>query len=591
MLNFFGRFKPSRGVEMKMLFRPLLISTFLFLILTNLSFAQTMPLPTGLQPFMDLTSGQTPILSSDPAAAMPFGISSGETLQVDLGLVAPSGPADLSILMNWSGMPDSFFWFDPDDGIIPFSLAETGAFIATGARPAGADPWMSGINGPVDSRLLAVPMSALPPGSFSMFAFLSPAIANTRNGVQWASYLWVTSFGNPYSSPAPGGMELEQDTTIDTWIFSDPSVHGPHVGLCTACSCKVTRPPCGQSGPIVFDCDGSPLDSMQGTMNQDCSFTASNTGTVAGFPGILGEIDGQFSGPIPRSARRRANMNLPDQAAYGEGFTGAITFGGNGGLPGGQPIVYNYGMTLPYTTSNVSGSAPAGSAWLLITADKDAAVACSFTAPTTSCLETSTADFNLGGTPTIVSRYLVEGSIFDVKKSYFHFTLPTLPAGTTIESAFINLMDVENSITPSQDTVPVGFAAGPWMTNEITWNNQPNPYVDGYLAASIGPFLNQFTWRGPAVSLHTYINSIYAGEAANHGFVLGYGSGKHSRGFNSVNTGFTAPRLYLRVNSTSALSDANVTMPAPPADMEWASQVFICAGPEPPDDTDFFSGD
>jgi len=420
--------------------------------------------------------------------------------------------------------------------------------------------------------------------------------------------------------PNPGTADPQHRFGVPrTWVLNDAPLHFEFTGWPDPHDfddpfspshpgfdgCTYVGPPRGTAGPMTLEC--SPPGSWPnqevfvpqiGECDEQGACDLFGTGEVAGFPGIetalLVDFLDALLQPLPAQLvhsydNHPTTCDLPAAEDWGDFLGGTLTLGTAGGLPTGEPIVFGFQLTLPFTVSNVVGFAPAGSSWLLITADKDAAAVCSITAPTTSCVGNGIADSNFSDTSTITSRRLIEGPIFDATRSYFHFTLPILPPGTTVDQAYINLMDVENSITPTQDSIPIGIAAAPWITNTITWNNQPNPdLLDGAIdGVFITPFKTQFEWRGHSASIHPYINDIYSGSAENNGFVLGVGPGKHSRGFRSANTGFDAPRLYLRVISPIDLTEATVFMPPPPADSEVASQVFICDGVTPPTNTGF----
>lgn len=65
---------------------------------------------------------------------------------------------------------------------------------------------------------------------------------------------------------------------------------------------------------------GSPgLEEVTGTVGRTCNVTATGTGTVAGYPDIQVDWEGVLDA---------------------QGFTGSLTLGGAGQLPGGCPIVY-----------------------------------------------------------------------------------------------------------------------------------------------------------------------------------------------------------------------------------------------------------
>lgn len=110
-----------------------------------------------------------------------------------------------------------------------------------------------------------------------------------------------------------------------TWVVtSDPAGHAAFINMPASQVLTVAT-----SGSNITITGASPFVNVAGTdydpnYTAGFNFTASGTGTVAGYPNIDIKLT---NGYVP---------------AAGNTVVGQYTIGGNGGLPGGQPIVYSF---------------------------------------------------------------------------------------------------------------------------------------------------------------------------------------------------------------------------------------------------------
>lgn len=127
--------------------------------------------------------------------------------------------------------------------------------------------------------------------------------------VMLSTGLWGI-FGNP---PEPTQLEIFGAWLFQSVIARDPADHGPHVKLPKSFNVQIEK------GSISFTGD-PPWVDVQGTLNEDGTFFAEGRGTVAGFTDIAVTFEGTIS---------------PTE------LSGEYAMGVEGGLPGGQSIVYD----------------------------------------------------------------------------------------------------------------------------------------------------------------------------------------------------------------------------------------------------------
>lgn len=137
-----------------------------------------------------------PELNSDPLQAKPVGIGSiaigGGTFTLRIGLNKFSGPVDIYGAFMVSTAPNVINVLQPSGtSFIAFTFAEILNAIATGIPPAGAVPWKANVMGPVDEQLFNTLISNVPPGTYTVYLFVTPA-GSINN-----FYLWTTVFVSP----------------------------------------------------------------------------------------------------------------------------------------------------------------------------------------------------------------------------------------------------------------------------------------------------------------------------------------------------------------------------------------------------------
>jgi len=122
----------------------------------------------------------------------------------------------------------------------------------------------------------------------------------------------INSFFDGQLTPVP---PFTTQLSIASSVTFDDAGHQPFTGDPPE---KITM----QIQSITFTGD-PPWVTVSGTLAPDDTFTTSGTGTVAGFPDIAATFDGDLS-----------NANT---------IIGILTWGANGGLPGGFPIIWSIG--------------------------------------------------------------------------------------------------------------------------------------------------------------------------------------------------------------------------------------------------------
>ena len=158
---------------------------FLFLVvsaivITNNAFALTMPVPAGQQIFPLYNPIASPIISADPAQAMPIGVGSvavgGDTVSLRVGLGQLSEPVDIyfgiySPLID----PDNVYILTPANALQPITT--------------GFTPWISATSGSINESLFGdIATSALPSVTYELYLAVTPV------GSLDAYYVWSTEF-------------------------------------------------------------------------------------------------------------------------------------------------------------------------------------------------------------------------------------------------------------------------------------------------------------------------------------------------------------------------------------------------------------
>lgn len=229
-------------------------------------------------------------------------------------------------------------------------------------------------------------------------------------------------------------------------------------------------------------------------------------------------------------------------------------------------------ITLPTTTNGVAAD---GDVYFWVSSDKDTYVSCGN--PNQSCPEQTwthgtrdqlvTAEWDLG-----------------IKKSYIHFTPPTLPPGAEILEAYVELYHSGKNEDGNTDdlTLPVDLAAAPWSPHTLTYGNQPNQQLIGSITQLE---LASQAWSS-TTNIAGYVMGWHANPSSNTGLVVywysqyqnaekGFYSNNH-RSRTATDLGF-APRLLMKVAFADGTSTDDMTLGALPTDndLDLGSQVLM----------------
>jgi streptogramin lyase len=150
-----------------------------------------MQVPDGQTAFPPYVPAAAPVINSDPSQAKPIGVgsvaSAGDTLSLQVGLPQFSGPVDVYFgIFAPSIDPNNVYLLKSDDTLQPLS--------------GGLLPWQSNISGNINDSLFGnIPISSLPPGTYTFYLVVAPA------GSLNSFYLWSTSItvGGSIGANAP----------------------------------------------------------------------------------------------------------------------------------------------------------------------------------------------------------------------------------------------------------------------------------------------------------------------------------------------------------------------------------------------------
>lgn len=214
-----------------------------------------------------------------------------------------------------------------------------------------------------------------------------------------------------------------------------------------------------------------------------------------------------------------------------------------------------------------------------IGSDKDAYVSCGDAGP--PCPE---GELNYGDSGSLV----VARNGIALKKIYIHFSLPELPSGSTIESAYLELYHPAQNEDGQTDEIdiPLGRAADSWSPGTITFENEPNAQLTG-AESSIN--LNSMEWSG-SPNIAGIIRDWYnlADPSANNGFYIYWNQQSLGieKGFYSNNDirrkeddlGLS-PRLLLKIQLPDGSNSSDIEPPpiAPDNDLEFDGQEILVA--------------
>jgi hypothetical protein len=156
------------------------------------AFPDTIPLPSEPQTigYENVTS---PELNLDPLQAKPVGLgpvsTGGLALIVQVGLDQFSEPVNIYGAYSLSTSPNVVNVLKPGGKTFQtLTIAQVLNAFSTGVPPAGIQPWLSGVTGPVNENLFNTPVFTLPEGTYMVYLLVTPV------GDISSYYLWITNF-------------------------------------------------------------------------------------------------------------------------------------------------------------------------------------------------------------------------------------------------------------------------------------------------------------------------------------------------------------------------------------------------------------
>lgn len=210
------------------------------------------------------------------------------------------------------------------------------------------------------------------------------------------------------------------------------------------------------------------------------------------------------------------------------------------------------------TDSTSGGDDDSNIVYLWIGADADAFTWCALTAPGCPNGETN---YGRNGTLPVAFTQL------DLKRTYVHFDLPTLPSDTQVEEAYLELYyGSRNEDGRSDDiNIPVALVPTAWDPLTITHNNQPfQSTPTGFTAIN----LNSQAWSGTQ-NIAVEVRGLFADPASNHGFAVYWPSASPpaEKGFYGINDIrrtrtdlWLSPRLLVKVVLPEGMTAADITL-------------------------------
>jgi hypothetical protein len=137
-----------------------------------------------------------PVLGFDPPELKPVAVgdvaAGGDMLNIQIGFNRFSAMVDIYGAFVLSTNPNIVNVLNPDGtSFTSFTFAQILDAITTGGAPEGADPWRSGVMGPINEQLFNTLISNLPTGNYIIYLLVTPF--NDLDNF----YLWVTSFTSP----------------------------------------------------------------------------------------------------------------------------------------------------------------------------------------------------------------------------------------------------------------------------------------------------------------------------------------------------------------------------------------------------------
>lgn len=228
-------------------------------------------------------------------------------------------------------------------------------------------------------------------------------------------------------------------------------------------------------------------------------------------------------------------------------------------------------VPLPETDSPVAD----GDVYMWISADKDSYVSCGN--PMQGCPEQN----QTFGTS---SQLVAAESEVGIRKSYVHFTPPTLPAGAVVLEAYVELFHSGKNEDGQTDELllPVDLAAAPWSPQTLSYANQPNRELTGSITQLD---LESQAWSSTP-DIAGLAEQWIEDPAANNGVVVYWFSTSQNaeKGFFSNNHPSRtatdqglAPRLLIKVAFAEGTSTAEMTLGTlpPDNDLDFAGEVLM----------------
>jgi plastocyanin len=165
------------------------------IIVQSDTLTDTIPLPSEPQS-IGFENVSLPELNLDPLQAKPVGLgpvaTGGLVLNVQVGLDQFSEPVDIYGAYSLSTSPNIVNVLEPGGKTFQaLTIAQALNAFSTGVPPAGIQPWLSGVAGPVNESLFNTPVFNLPDGTYMIYLLVTPV------GDTSAYYLWVTNFSVP----------------------------------------------------------------------------------------------------------------------------------------------------------------------------------------------------------------------------------------------------------------------------------------------------------------------------------------------------------------------------------------------------------
>ncbi|HDL15011.1 MAG TPA: hypothetical protein ENH28_02465, partial [Euryarchaeota archaeon] len=180
------------GGFMQGMFKKIAFLILVLLIMPCITFAKTMPVPTGQQSF-SYSPAALPILpinSLDFTQATPIGVGSvatgGDTISIQVGLNQFAGPVDIYLGIYAPAIDPNIWIIKPDLSLQPVS--------------DGLVPWKAGTTGPINESLYGdILASGLPQGIYYLYLAVTPA-GSIERFFLWETYFTINSPPPPQSS-------------------------------------------------------------------------------------------------------------------------------------------------------------------------------------------------------------------------------------------------------------------------------------------------------------------------------------------------------------------------------------------------------